>query len=706
MANYRSRRLTSLWARTVGTTIALMVVLAATTLGLTAYQAAVFERTTATTKMRLDATAALMQSVRDTDRSMTAVLYGVERPGKVEAGLHTFQQLRHEIDVDFARTLSMLPDGRARIQLAQASHGWRVTADHVVAADRRWEPAEVREALARGSDPFAEDWARLKNVQSLLVDVIEETLESSSDARKDLGEQIQRLNLIAIVTALAVAVLIRIWSAFRLRRTVIRPIVALRDTAATMRDGALDTPVPVGNACRELVDLGAALADLASSLHSSHRLLHDQAHSDSLTGLPNRKALIDHLIQRTHLSSREGTGLLFIDLDDFKFVNDTFGHEAGDQLLQVVSARLRSVIGEDDLAARLGGDEFAIALNQGHDVAAAMALAERLISALNTPFQVRDRTLGVGCSIGVAMSGREAMDPQQLLRNADMAMYLAKGGGKNRAEPFSEAGHTEMVARMDLRVALTHAVELDQLQLHYQPVVDLADRAVLGWEALVRWQHPERGLLTPGAFIDLAEETRDIVNIGTWVLDRACQDLARLDPDRSGRWVTVNVSADQLLDEHFAATVEETLQRWRVPPSSLVLEITETTLITDTSKVADTLTTLRERGVRIALDDFGTGFSSLQYLRELPVDIIKIDRSFVNDDTNAGAEGMLEVIVSIARSLDLYLIAEGVEEEAQAKRLVDLGGIAAQGYLFGRPTPIAETTSRPTLRQGLPSEVG
>lgn len=294
--------------------------------------------------------------------------------------------------------------------------------------------------------------------------------------------------------------------------------------------------IDVPGACSELSELGAMMHDLAHSLESSHQRLYKQAHTDSLTDLPNRKALLDHLTTRAAKQDAGGTALLFIDLDDFKMVNDTFGHESGDQLLRVIADRLRSATRDNDLVARLGGDEFAVVVDEGADTARAVAVAERILDQLTTPVQVDGVPVAAHCSIGIASSGeQDELDPQQLLRNADLAMYSAKSSGKHRFELYLDTMHTEMVVRMKLKESLSQAVRRNELRLHYQPVVNIIDDSVIGWEGLVRWEHPDHGLLPPSEFIALAEETGDILAIGTWVCERACMDLVQvLDPARTG----------------------------------------------------------------------------------------------------------------------------------------------------------------------------
>jgi len=510
-------------------------------------------------------------------------------------------------------------------------------------------------------------------------------------ARTDRIDRVQQVIPPIVLGALIATLMLVAWSARRLRRRFVKPVLNLRNAALRMRDGDLQTPVRVDAAGGELQDLAQAMNELASSLHTSHGMLRDQAYTDALTGLPNRKALVEHLNERTAAAPSEGTALLFIDLDDFKFVNDSLGHEAGDRLLTVIAARLRSSSRDSDVVARLGGDEFAVTVDQGHDPARAVRQAERILAALSQPVLINHTAVMVGCSIGIALSGTNDATGEELLRSADMAMYMAKSGGKNRLELYSETMHTEMVSRMNLKADLTHAAERDQLELHYQPVIELATGQILGWEALVRWQHPDRGLIPPLEFIPTAEETGDILSIGKWVLERACEEFAEtLAPGHTNCWLSVNVSAAQLVQADFAQTVRHALDRWAIDPKSLVLEITEAALVTDTAQAAAVLSRLQRDGIRVAVDDFGTGFSSLHRLQELPVDIIKIDRSFAAKTTTLQSSAMLEAIVVLGKSLGLHMIAEGIERRPELENLRRFGGIAGQGYYFARPMPAAQ----------------
>jgi predicted signal transduction protein with EAL and GGDEF domain len=372
-----------------------------------------------------------------------------------------------------------------------------------------------------------------------------------------------------------------------------------------------------------------------------------------------------------------------------------------------VAGRLQSAVRKGDTVARLGGDEFAVVV-QAHDaMSTAIVVAERIIAGLEDVVEIDGTSVRVACSIGIASGAPDASTPDELVHNADVAMYMAKSRGKSCFGVFDDTMHNAMLSRVELRRDLALAVERDELELHYQPIVDLHSEEILGFEALVRWSHPTRGLLPPVEFIGLAEETGDIVPIGGWVLERACRDLAAWQANRTtGRelWVSVNVSASQLLNGDLVETARAALTRHGVNPRALTLELTEEALVADTTQAGAVLSVLRSEGVRVAIDDFGTGFSSLRYLHELPADFIKIDRSFVADsDYSAHRDVVLESIVTMASELGLGLIAEGIERTSERDRLRGLAPMAGQGYLFARPVPAAQVPT--LLREGAQTPV-
>jgi diguanylate cyclase (GGDEF)-like protein/PAS domain S-box-containing protein len=416
--------------------------------------------------------------------------------------------------------------------------------------------------------------------------------------------------------------------------------------------------------------------------------LRHQAFHDPLTGLANRTRFIDRLDHALVRARRTGDGvaLLFVDLDHFKSMNDSHGHALGDQLLIKVAEQLASLIREGDTVARLGGDEFAILLDGGADASNASAAAQRLIESLWIPFSVDGRDVFAYASVGVALaSGGE--DGAELLRRADLAMYTAKANGKNRFEVFDEGVQSAMGERLKLFDDLQGAVERREFVLHYQPTISIATGEVLGVEALVRWQHPERGLIPPLSFIPIAEESGVIVPLGRWILSEACRQLKAWQqsrPDSSMQSVAVNVSARQIHDPGFVQDVATVLEQSGIDPQCLTLEITESATMRDANTTIAVLGELKKLGVRLAIDDFGTGYSSLSYLRQFPFDVLKIDKSFV-DAVGAGDAKLTSAIVNIAKSLDLEIVAEGVERRGQLDSLRDLDCDIAQGYYFSEP---------------------
>jgi diguanylate cyclase (GGDEF)-like protein/PAS domain S-box-containing protein len=422
-----------------------------------------------------------------------------------------------------------------------------------------------------------------------------------------------------------------------------------------------------------------------------------RAFHDSLTGLPNRLLFQDRAAHGLAQARRGGkiTGVLFVDLDDFKLVNDTMGHAVGDELLAAVGARLAAAVRESDTAARLGGDEFALIIEQVQDSAEVDALAERIVQAFSKPFSLRDASVVTTATVGVATT-EDSTDVDELLRHADLALYAAKAAGKRqwrRYQPVLSAG---MVRRREVQAALEDAVNNSAFTLAYQPIVALTSGEIVGFEALVRWPHPEWGMMLPGQFISIAEETGHIVPLGAWVLRQATADMARWRGQAGGEqlpYVSVNVSARQFRTGGFMDdVVGQALQTSGLPPSALMLEITESLLLNRDEQIHDDLTKLKLIGVRLAIDDFGTGYSSLSYLRELPIDVLKIDKSFVDGITASQQQFVLvEGIIGIAKKLDLEVIAEGIETDAQREMLLAMGCHYGQGYLLAMPGSAAET---------------
>lgn len=421
-----------------------------------------------------------------------------------------------------------------------------------------------------------------------------------------------------------------------------------------------------------------------SATHVTHL-----AHHDFLTSLPNRvlfRERLDIAIAQPPERSN-GLSVICLDLDNFKEVNDSLGHGAGDQLLQQVAERLLGCIGHNDTVARLGGDEFAViqmGMNQPHD---AEALSRKLIECVRTSFVIEDQELHIGVSIGIALAGAERANPERLLKNADIALYRAKQGGRATYRIFEAQMDAELQERRGLEYDLRQAVLKGELELHYQPLIDLEKREVAAVEALVRWRHPTRGLVSPADFIPLAEETGLIIAIGEWVLETACTQALSWDQLR----IAVNLSPVQFRNRELVETVHQVLQRTGLDPARLELEITESVLINDAAAALEILNGLKGLGVKIAMDDFGTGYSSLGYLNSFPFDKIKIDKSFIGDLSDTEKSGaIVKSVIGLGQSLNMVTTAEGVETVEQAAFLRKQGCDQVQGFYFSKPVEAAE----------------
>lgn len=438
------------------------------------------------------------------------------------------------------------------------------------------------------------------------------------------------------------------------------------------------------------------ISDL-TAIRATERQLVQLAFHDQLTNLPNRRLFLDRLRQALSASDRSGQAgaLLFIDLDDFKTLNDTLGHDMGDMLLEQVAARLTASVREGDTVARLGGDEFMVMLEQlGGNLTEAAAHVElignKVIAALGLPYQLGATDYQCTCSIGVTLFEGNQQRHDELVKQADIAMYQSKKSGRNRLSFFDPAMQHAVNRRATLEAELHKALQHHQFLLHYQVQVDLQHRPV-GAEALIRWRHPERGMVSPGEFIEAAEDMGLILPIGHWVLQTACAQLATWShhPTLAALTIAVNVSAKQLRQPHFVDEVRAVVLAHAINPKLLKLEITEGMLLHDVEETIQTMLALKTIGVQFSLDDFGTGYSSLQYLKRLPLDQLKIDQSFVRDLTEDGSDRtIVRTIITMAQNLGLGVIAEGVETQAQSALLRAMGCEHYQGYLFGRPLPI------------------
>jgi diguanylate cyclase (GGDEF)-like protein len=494
---------------------------------------------------------------------------------------------------------------------------------------------------------------------------------------------------VTLATVLGLARLSRL--ATRLITAPLREAVTAADRVAA---GDLSVRLPDAGP-DEVGDLLRTMSRMVESLGASEERLRHQATHDPLTGLANRALFRERLAHADASAERATVAVLYADLDDFKTVNDSLGHEAGDRLLGLVADRLLTATRGCDTVARLGGDEFAVLLRGVRDRREASVVADRVTRALAAPFRLGGTEVRCGASIGIAL-GTDAEASPDLLRFADLAMYSAKHAGKHRAALFAPTMYTAALQRAALEQDLGAALERGELHVHYQPVVRLDTGRVVGAEALLRWRHPERGNVSPAEFIPIAEATGLIVPIGRWVLETACaQAAAWRGAGAPGFRVAVNLSAVQVQQDGLGDVVRDALARAALPASALTLEITETVMLTDTEATLGRLHELKALGVRLAIDDFGTGYSSLAYLHRFPVDVLKIDRAFVDGLGRAGHDATLtRAIVAIGDALGLPMVAEGVERAEQVDALRALGCTLAQGFHFARPMEAAALSAR------------
>ncbi|MEV4706669.1 bifunctional diguanylate cyclase/phosphodiesterase [Actinoplanes sp. NPDC049316] len=426
-----------------------------------------------------------------------------------------------------------------------------------------------------------------------------------------------------------------------------------------------------------------------------------QAFRDPLTELGNRKLFMDHAIDALADADDTMTAVILVDLDGFKEVNDTYGHTVGDELLRSAADRLTANVRTNDTVARLGGDEFVVLLPRLVDDQIADTVANRILRDLAQPLAVGEAVLSMRASAGIAITRGSDVLVDDVLREADLALYQAKGEGKGVARRFDPAQFAAVEARRREEADLRRALDDGEFEVHYQPIVDLAGEHTVGVEALVRWNHPERGLVPPIAFLDMAESLGLLPRLGGWVLEEACRQAAAWQEQRPGFELNVNLSASQLSNPDLVEEVRGVLERTGLPPSLLVLELTESVALVDLVESARVLGALKTLGVRIALDDFGTGFSSLSHLGTLPVDVVKIDKSFVQAMQETTGASVAEAVLQIARTFNLAPVAEGVEDAGQASRLRELECAQAQGYHFARPMPAGQLTELLTRQSAL-----
>jgi diguanylate cyclase (GGDEF)-like protein len=450
------------------------------------------------------------------------------------------------------------------------------------------------------------------------------------------------------------------------------------------------------NAEGRVVGMAGIGSDVTEEARAKERVAHDALH-DGLTGLPNRVLFLDRLNQaRARAAGREGAffAVLLLDLDRFKLVNDGLGHNVGDELLVAASAVIKRCIGEVDTVARLGGDEFAVLLENVAGVEDASRMARKISEGLSTPFHIGDSDVFTTASIGIALGHDAYSRGEDVLRDAHTAMYGAKAAGASRHVVFKGSMRMRAVKLLQTETDLRRALQRRELLLHYQPIVSLASARIVGFEALVRWQHPRRGLVSPLEFVPIAEETGLILPIGRWVLAEACACVKEWESRQGAALdvsVNVNLSGRQFAQQDLVAEIDGVLGEAKMDPQKLKLEVTESVLMENADSARITLESLRERGIRLCIDDFGTGYSSLAYLVRLPVDTIKVDRAFVRGmfERDENLE-IVRTIVQLAKNLRMGIVAEGVETKEQRAKLVELGCELGQGYLFAKPVD-AET---------------
>jgi diguanylate cyclase (GGDEF)-like protein len=507
-----------------------------------------------------------------------------------------------------------------------------------------------------------------------------------------------------------VALVVSVGASWQISRWVSRPIVGTIQAAEALSRGDWQQSVPESMSL-ELVGLSRAFNEMAQQLQGAFQKREYLATHDALTGLLNPTAFRKQLQDCLMVVRQTGRSLavLFLDLDDFKFVNDHLGHLLGDELLVSVTQRLQQCLRDTDGLARFGGDEFVILLSPVESVTEAVHVASRLLAALQPIFQVRDHDIFIKASVGIVLSDGDSVDcdtPDSLLRQADIALYRAKSNGKARYECFDAAMQAEVSDRLALELELRQALDREEFEVYYQPIMTTDSGDVRGFEALVRWNSPTRGLVSPAQFIPLSEATGLILPLGEWVLTQACLQMQHWQQqfelfEGSNRWImSVNLSGKQFAQLDVVEQVQRVLERTGLPAQALKLEITESLLVHNSQVSRAKLKAIRDLGVQLSLDDFGTGYSSLSYLHQFPFHTLKIDRSFIDRlQCNSGGGGeetdcaIVEAIIAMAHKLHMTVVAEGVETAEQWRSLQAMGCEQVQGYFFSRPKPAGDITA-------------
>jgi len=614
-----------------------------------------------------DASVVLLRDLNEAEEAGTDYMEAASVPA-----LREFRRSAARIDRELADTRRYAEPPEV-IALVWIRTPWELAKRHI-AKDR--EHAALQDTF-EGHMHIAADG--VKHLMAASQDVVKSELAAS--------ERAARLNWLLGLSAVAIALLLAAFLATRLSRALVRPLERLAQGARSLAAGHLGHRVSISSPA-ELKEVGTTFNTMAAALEQQREELEGHAFADSLTGLANRALFEDrarHALERV-AGDPERVAVLVLDLDGFKLVNDGLGRSSGDALLKHAAARMSTVLRASDTLARLGSDEFAVLLESVRGLDDALGAAERLRDAFRDPFALGSSDVSLSVSVGIAMS-TAGCDETELLRRADLAMYRVKAHGRDACEFFDPAMDDQAAERLEMVNALRGAVERAELVVHYQPIMDLESGDVCAAEALLRWQRPGRGLVSPLDFIPLAEQTGVIVSIGEWVLNEACVEARGWERDGLADVpVTVNVSARQLLDPRFEALVAGALVASGLDACRLILEVTESSVMQNADVTIAKLDRISSTGVRIALDDFGEGYSSLGQLRQLPIDILKIARPFVRELTNDDHDpALVRGIIELARSLGLRLVAEGIESPEQEAILRAFDCPLGQGFLFARP---------------------